>query len=143
MLHKTKIKVRANDRVFLIINYIFVILCLVSVLYPIIYIISASFSSPQAVLSGRVWLFPVEPTLLGYQTVFKDSRIVTGYLNSLLYAFFGTLLNVVLTLLAAYPLSRKCFYGGKALTVLFTFTMLFSGGMIPLYITVVDFKNDD
>ena len=93
-------------------------------------------SSPQAVISGKVWLFPVEPSLAGYRAVLNFPSIWVGYGNSLFYASFGTLVNVALTILAAYPLSRKDFFGRNFFMMLFTFTMLFNGGLIPLYITV-------
>ncbi len=131
-----KIGMTRNDKIFTAINYIFASLCLVLVAYPILYIVSASFSSPQAVMSGRVWLLPVEPGLQGYEAVFKDSRILTGYANSIFYAIFGTFINVSLTIMAGYPLSRKNFYGRSVIMILFTFTMLFSGGLIPTYLVV-------
>lgn len=125
-----------RDMIFIVINYIFLSLCALLVLYPLIYIVSASFSSSRAVISGRVWLLPVEPSLLGYITILKDPAITTGYANSVIYTVLGTCVNVSLTLLAAYPLSRKGFYGRNLFMGLFVFTMLFSGGLIPTYILV-------
>ncbi|WP_274365907.1 carbohydrate ABC transporter permease [Paenibacillus thermotolerans] len=116
--------------------YVFLILSLIVVAYPLIYIVSSSFSSSSAVISGKVWLFPVEPTLRGYEAVFQNPQIVKGYGNSLFYTVFGTLLNVIMTITAAYPLSRKDFHGRNLITALFVFTMLFSGGLIPYYLTV-------
>lgn len=111
--------------------------CLV-VLYPLIYIISASFSDPYAVAGGKVWLFPVDFSLAGYEFIFQYKYIWSGYANTVFYAFFGTLIAVTLTVLAAYPLSRRDLPGRNWLMFLFTFTMLFSGGMIPTYLLVVD-----
>jgi len=102
----------------------------------LVYIISSSFSSPLAVSSGRVWLWPVDFSLRGYQVTLGNPQIITGYANSLFYAFFGTLISVTLTVLLAYPLSRKTFYGRNILMVFLVFTMLFSGGLIPTYLVV-------
>ncbi|MDD9268212.1 carbohydrate ABC transporter permease [Paenibacillus sp. GCM10023248] len=132
----TRIMESRVDRIYLFFVYSFLIICLVIVAYPLIYIVSSSFSSSSAVISGKVWLLPVEPTLRGYQAVFQNPQILTGYGNSLFYLIFGTLLSVTLTITAAYPLSRKNFYGRHVITALFVFTMLFSGGLIPYYLTV-------
>ncbi|CAN7432492.1 carbohydrate ABC transporter permease [Paenibacillus sp. LjRoot56] len=132
----TRILENSVDRMYLFFVYLFLIICLIIVAYPLIYIVSSSFSSSSAVISGKVWLFPVEPTLRGYKAVFQNPQILTGYGNSLFYLFFGTLLSVMLTITAAYPLSRKNFYGRNVITALFIFTMLFNGGLIPYYLTV-------
>ncbi|BFT72032.1 MULTISPECIES: carbohydrate ABC transporter permease [Paenibacillus] len=132
----TRIVESSIDRVYLFFVYLFLIICLVIVAYPLIYIVSSSFSSSSAVISGKVWLLPVEPTLRGYQAVFQNPQILKGYGNSLFYLVVGTLISVSLTITAAYPLSRKNFYGRNVITALFVFTMLFSGGLIPYYLTV-------
>jgi multiple sugar transport system permease protein/putative aldouronate transport system permease protein len=108
------------------------------VLYPIVFIISASFSSPFAISSGQVLLLPVEPGLQGYAAVFKDARIPMGYRNTVFYTVCGTVINVFMTLICAYPLARKKLPYRGALTFFFTFTMLFSGGMIPNYLLLRD-----
>lgn len=117
-------------------NYILLTLLLVIVLYPIIYIISCSFSSGSALMAGRVRLFPVEFTLDSYKAVFKYGSIWSGYKNSILYTVVGTLISIVFTLFAAYPLSRDDFRGKKLFTGLFLFTMMFSGGLIPTYLLI-------
>ncbi|GGA00498.1 sugar ABC transporter permease [Paenibacillus marchantiophytorum] len=132
----TRILENSVDRLYLFFVYLFLLICLIIVAYPLIYIVSSSFSSSSAVISGKVWLLPVEPTLRGYKAVFQNPQILTGYGNSLFYLFFGTLLSVALTITAAYPLSRKNFYGRNVITALFIFTMLFNGGLIPYYLTV-------
>lgn len=104
------------------------------VLYPVVYVVSASFSSPKAILEGRVWLWPVEVGLDGYKAVFNYSKVFIGYANTIFYTVVGTLINVAMTMICAYPLSRKQLPGRGAIMKLFTFTMLFSGGMIPNYI---------
>jgi putative aldouronate transport system permease protein len=130
------IKESRPDRIFNICNYLVLTVFLLSVLYPLVYIVSASFSNPTAVVAGRVWLWPVEPTLDGYRAIFRYNTIVRGYLNSIFYLVVGTLVNVTMTILAAYPLSRRDLYGRNGLMVLFVFTTLFSGGLIPNYLVV-------
>lgn len=125
-----------GDRVFSIINYVLLSLILVIVLYPLIYILSASFSDARAVTSGRVWLWPIDPTTAGYEAIFKNKFLLSGFGNSLFYTFFGTLINVVVTILAAYPLSRPNLPGRTIITFLFFFTTIFSGGLIPTYLIV-------
>ena len=126
----------SQDKVVYVVNYILLILLTVSVLYPLIYIVSCSFSSGDALMAGRVKLLPVEFTLLSYKTVFEYESIWTGYLNSIIYTVVGTVISIVLTILAAYPLSRDDFRGGNILMKLFLFTMLFSGGLVPTYLLV-------
>jgi putative aldouronate transport system permease protein len=127
-----------GDRIFTIVNIIFLTLILIIVLYPLIYTLSASFSAPSAVISGKVTLLPVEPTLIGYKKILEYPTLIKGFLNSLFYTFVGSAFSVVLTLLAAYPLSRKDLPGRRILTAVFFFPMLFSGGLIPFYLVVRD-----
>lgn len=125
-----------QDRLFLMANDIFLFLILLVVLYPLVYVVSASFSSPSAVVTGKVWLFPVEPSLAGYKAVFSNKSIMTGYANTLFYTIAGTLLNVVLTIAAAYPLARRDFKPRNVIMMIFAFTMFFGGGIIPTYILI-------
>jgi multiple sugar transport system permease protein/putative aldouronate transport system permease protein len=127
---------RGADRAFNVINYIVLALFLVSVAYPLIYVFSASFSDPRAVISGRMWLLPVDVTLDGYRAVFRNSRILTGFQNSLFYTVVGTFVSVILTILAAYPLSRHDLAGRNIIMFFFVFTLLFGGGLIPTYLVV-------
>jgi len=120
----------------MMINYAFLIFIFLVVFYPMFYVVIASFSDPVAVSSGKVWLWPVDPTFKAYVKIFEYSRIWSGYANSIFYATAGTIVNVSMTLLAAYPLSRKDLFGKNLLLFLFVFSMMFSGGLIPLYITV-------
>lgn len=106
------------------------------VLYPLIYILSASFSNSNAVMAGRVWLFPVEPTLAGYGAVFKNPKIPRSFLNTIYLTVFGTMINIALTVMLAYPLSRKTLFGRGAITGFITFTMLFSGGLVPSFLLI-------
>ena len=137
---KNAVQRSRDDKLFYSISYAFVILLTLIVLYPLIFIVSASFSSANAVSSGRVVLFPVEPSIMGYQRVFENERVWTGYANTILYTGLGTLINVFMTLICAYPLARKKLPHKGFFTFLFTFTMLFSGGMIPSYLVMRDLK---
>jgi ABC transporter, permease protein len=129
-----KVKQCWQDKVFYTICYTLTVLLTLVVLYPIIYIVSASFSSGSAITSGKVFLYPVDISLLGYKAVLKYKNVWIGYRNTLFYTCVGTLINVCLTLLCAYPLARKNLRGRGFFTMIFTFTMIFSGGMIPNYI---------
>ncbi|MBP1963102.1 carbohydrate ABC transporter permease [Paenibacillus aceris] len=133
-----KIKEPLADKILLTIVHVVLFLILVIVLYPLIYIVSSSISSPQAVVAGRVWLFPVELSLKGYTAVLNNPRIWSGYYNSLLYTGIGTLISVSLTIALAYPLSKRTFHGRKLLMYMIMITMIFSGGLIPYYLTVKD-----
>jgi putative aldouronate transport system permease protein len=128
------IRLSMGDRLFVFFNYLFLGLCFVVVAYPLIYIVSASVSDSNAVITGKVWLWPVGFDFRAYETVFESKVILTGYINSFLYTVAGTALNLVMTTLAAYPLARRDFYGKKVFTWYFLFTMFFSGGLIPFYI---------
>lgn len=127
-----------NDEVFYFVTNAILAVITLLVLFPLIFIVSASFSSPNAVSSGKVILFPVEFSLEGYEAVFKNNMIVSGYANSLFYTIAGTVINVGLTLIAAYPLSRKDLPGKNILMFIFSFTMIFNGGIIPNYILIRD-----
>jgi multiple sugar transport system permease protein/putative aldouronate transport system permease protein len=129
-----------EDRIYYTIVYVVSFLLLISVLYPMVFILSASFSSPLAVSTGQVTFLPVEPGLQGYRAVFKDTRIPMGYRNTIFYTVFGTLINVSMTLICAYPLARKHLPHRGTITFFFTFTMLFSGGMIPNYLLLRDLR---
>ncbi|MCI8622251.1 MAG: carbohydrate ABC transporter permease [Provencibacterium sp.] len=127
-----------GDRVFTVANYLFLFAILVIVAYPILYVTSASFSSPYAVSSGKMWIFPVDFNLRGYTAVFKNRQILRSFLNSVMITAAGTGLNIVLTIMAAYPLSRKTFYGRGVFTGIMAFTMFFSGGMVPTFLLIRD-----
>ena len=132
------IKLSRRDRIFYTINYSLATLFFLAVLYPLIYVISASLSNADAVITGRVWLLPVEPTLEGYRAVFKHSSVLRGYANSLFYMTAGTAASVTATIFAAYPLSRKEFPFRNGFMFLFAFTLFFNGGLIPTFLLVRD-----
>ena len=131
-----KIKNPMEDRILYFVVYTVIILFLLVILYPIIFIISASFSEGSEVQLGRVYLWPVKPTLEGYRAVFSHRNSMTGYRNTILYSLGGTLINVVVTVLCAYPLSRRDMPIRGFFVFLFVFTMFFGGGLIPTYLLV-------
>ena len=113
------------------------IVILFIVLYPLWLILIASVSDPDAVLQGKVLFWPVDFSWMGYEAVFQYSELWTSYLNSVFYTVAGSALSVLVTLAAAYALSRK-FAGKKIVSFLITFTMFFSGGLIPIFLNVRD-----
>jgi len=133
--------IRYKDRTFQdrIFDFIIVFLAwsaIVVVGYPLIYIVSCSMSDPMAIYTGRVWLWPVEPTFRAYSAIVRDIRILRGFGNSLVLVAVGTVMTVFVTLLGAYPLYRREFVGKKLVMVLLTITMFFGGGMIPTYVVI-------
>jgi multiple sugar transport system permease protein/putative aldouronate transport system permease protein len=134
----TAIQDSRGDRIFSFFNYVFLTLVLIAVLYPLVYVLSASFSEPAAVTAGEVILWPVRPSLIGYEKIFQHPTIMQGFANSVFYAVVGSFVNVFMTILAAYPLSRSDMPGRRILGVIFFFPMLFSGGLIPFFLVVRD-----
>lgn len=137
---KAKIKqyTRPTDHLFMTIVYAFCAIALIAILIPLIFVVAASFSSPDALLSAKVFLWPVDFTLRGYKMVFDHDLLPLSFWNSIVYTVVGTVINLVLTVLAAYPLSRKDLAVRNPIMMLFAFTMLFNGGMIPTYLLVRD-----
>ena len=136
--HKSKkIRLTVPDRIYMGCIYTFLGLFTLAVLYPLIYVISASFSSPTALIRGKVVLLPVDPGLQGYQAIFATSQVWTGYGNSIIYTAVYAVLSVMLTMMVGYPLTRKEFPAKKLVTVLYTITMFIGGGMIPAYLLIL------
>ena len=133
---RSKKIISRSDMIFYIITGIIITLFFIVVLYPILFVLAASFSSGDAVSAGKVFLWPVEFSLDGYKTVFNDRDVLVGFRNSLIYMIVGTAINVALTMCAAYALTRVELPGINKIMFLFTFTMFFGGGMIPNYILV-------
>ena len=125
-----------GDRIFNIVNYVLLALVMLVVAYPLYYVLVASFSDPYEVYAGRTFLIPQGFTLAGYERIFKDDAIVTGYINNLYYTVVGTIISVILTLLAAYPLSKKTLPGRRGIMTFMILTMYFNGGLIPTYLVV-------
>lgn len=137
---KSHIRYSRSDTIFyLTINIVLGILGL-AILYPLIYIVSSSFSSGDALLAGKVILWPVDFSLEGYAAVFSNQNIGIGYKNTLFYTVVGTIVNVVMTMVCAYPLSRKDMPYRGFFMFLFTFTMFFNGGMVPTYMLISQLK---
>ena len=134
-----RIRRSQSDLVFNLFIYGFAILTLIIVLYPLYFVVIASFSSPYAVSAGKVWFYPVGFTLDGYRELLKHADIWIGYRNTIAYTLMGTLIGIAVNIPAAYALSRKDLAGRGFFTFLFVFTMFFSGGLIPTYLTVQDF----
>jgi putative aldouronate transport system permease protein len=134
-----KQKATGADLVFMVFLYALAGIILVIVLYPMWFIVIASFSDPIAVNTGRVVLLPAMFTLDGYKTLLETDYIMAAYGNTILYTLAGTLVALAVNLPAAYALSRKDFYGRKFFNLYFIFTMFFSGGLIPTYLTIQQF----
>lgn len=124
------------DKIFLVFVYFFLAIALLIVLYPLIYIVSASISNPHLVNSGEMWLLPKGVTFEGYRTLLGNSSIWRGYLNTIYYTVLGTSINLLVTLPCAYALSRDDFYGRRAFTNFMLVTMFLSGGLIPSYLLI-------
>ncbi len=125
-----------SNTVYTIVVYTIAILAALVWLYPLIFVVSASFSSPEALLNGEVVLFPKGFTLAAYKYIFQNENILVGYRNTIFYSVVGTIYNMLLTICAAYPLSRSDLKGKGFFTVMITFTMFFGGGMIPTYLNL-------
>ncbi|PJN56740.1 hypothetical protein PAEVO_34650 [Paenibacillus sp. GM2FR] len=125
-----------GDRMFNVINYTILILVTIIVMYPLVFVLSASFSDPQAVLRGEMLLWPKGVNLNSYVKIFQNKDIISGFTNTLVYTSLGTFINLTMTILAAYPLSRKDFVGRNAIMALLVFTMFFRGGLIPTYLLI-------
>lgn len=133
----TKIKESFGSRLFDIVDILIVCLLLACVLIPLIHIVAASFSNPSLFVGHKgILLWPEGFSLASYQAVFKNTFLWTGYANTLFIVIVGTVLNVLLSMVAAYCLSCKHVAAGPTIMKLLVFTMYFSGGMIPLYLVV-------
>lgn len=132
------VKESRSDKLFLLCNYIYLTVALVIVLYPLLYIISASISDPKYVASGEMWLLPKGITFEGYVRVFENTNIWIGYKNTIIYTVVGTIVNLIVTLPAAYALSRSDFVGRGFFMAMFMVTMFFGGGLVPSYLLVKD-----
>ena len=132
----SKIKASRGDRIFNAVVHVIIALIVLTVVYPLVYVLSCSFSSPSMVGSGKVWLLPKGLTLIGYERVFKDSMIVRGYANTIGYTIVGTLINLIVTMPCGYALSKKTLPGRGVFMAFFMFIMYFSGGMIPTFLLV-------
>lgn len=133
---KKKFQIRIGDKAFDVITYTIAILLALICLYPLYLVLISSFSDPYAVARGEVFILPKGFSLDAYKEAFENGDIVTGYLNSLFYLVAGTVMNMVLTIPAAYALSKPKLKGRNIMMMLLVFTMYFSGGLIPHYLLV-------
>ena len=131
-----RIKESTGEKVFYFVIILILVLVCIIVLYPLIHVVSVSFSSPYAVMANEVGILPKGLNTEGYRRVFANQDIWRSYKNTILYTVVGTCINVALTAAGAYPLSRQDFYGRKLWTVYFTITMFFGGGMVPTYLLI-------
>lgn len=126
----------SGDKVFDAVNMTLLGIVSIIVLYPLVFVLSASISDPAAVLGGDMWLLPKGITFEGYAKVFDNSDLLNSYGNTIFYTTLGTAINLVMTVMAAYPLSKRDFRGRNLLMAIMVFTMFFSGGLVPTYLLV-------
>lgn len=138
--HERRKPIGLDDKMINITATILATLILVITLYPLIFVVSASFSDPSEVVAGHVGLLPKNLTLDGYKLIFEDQAIWTGYRNTIFYTVVGTILNMLFTIPAAYSLSRRDLKGRNMIMMFFSFTMFFSGGLIPTYLAMKSFS---
>ena len=136
MEHGMKVKRSYSDKIFDVVNIIVMLILLIIFTWPLWFVVIASFSDPNEVWMGNVLLLPKKITLIAYEELLNYSSIWTGYKNTIFYTVVGPLVNLVMTVCAAYPLSRKDFVPRNFLMILFMITMYFSGGLIPTYLVV-------
>ncbi len=133
---QSNIKISAGERIFHGINYVFFVICAIITLFPLIYVISMSLSSSNAINSGKVFLFPVDVTLASYKNIIEDGQILIAFKNTVIITIVGVILNMCATILCAYPLSRRRLRGRGIISGVIVFTMMFGGGMIPSFLLV-------
>jgi ABC-type glycerol-3-phosphate transport system permease component len=135
-MSKHRIRLSPADALFYVLDYLLLIFCAVVVVIPLLNVIAQAFSAPESVLTGRVFIWPRDFTMETFMMILRNKFVVTGYINTLIYMSAGTVLNLFLTILCAYPLSRKEFTGRNVFMLICSFTMMFGGGMIPTYLVV-------
>ena len=127
-------RISTGDRIYLYSVYLFLLVFTGCILYPLLYVVSCSFSSPEALMQGRVFFLPVEPGLQGYTAVYNNNRVWRGYGNTILYTVTGTVVATAVTMIASFVLSRREFPLRKFMTAFFMVTMFIGGGTIPMYL---------
>lgn len=132
------IKESRSDVIFHVCNTILLLLCFIIVAVPLLNVLASSLSTPNAVVTGKVGIWPVGWNIDAYVQIFQSRMLLTGYANSILYTVVGTVINIVMTVMAAYPLAIKKFVGRGVFTGLFVFTMIFSAPLIPTYLNIRD-----
>lgn len=142
--NRNRIKPSVGEQVFDVVNIIFMLFMIVITLYPMLYVLFASFSSPRKLMMhyGPLW-HPLDFNLASYKAVFKNPNIWNGYRNTTFIVVVGVAINMALTMLGGYLLSRKNWMFQKIMSMAIVFTMYFSGGLIPFYLTVRDLRLDN
>lgn len=135
-----RIKDTLGDKIFTCLCYLLVILVAFACLYPLWLVLVYSISDPDAVSAGKVWIWPVGITWDAYKEVFSRDDLMKGYWNTITQTLFGTAVNMVMTIPAAYALSKSKLKGRGLFMGLIVFTMYFSGGLIPNFINLKDLK---
>ena len=134
-----KIHESKGDRVLGAVTSVILVLMLIIIGYPLIYVVSCSFSSSESLKAAQVLLWPVDFSLKGYEYVFQYDQVWIGYRNTLFIVIVGTTLNILFSLVAAYVLSRKDYMLKRFFNLLVVFSMYFSGGMIPFFLVVKNY----
>ncbi len=137
---ETKINDSRSDNVFNLINIVFTLLCIAVCIYPLYFIIVASFSDPSLVALGRVVLIPKGITFEGYEKILQNKELWIGYRNTIFYTALGTLLNLFLTLTAGFALSRREMPMRRLIMSIFTITMFINGGLVPTFLLMRNLK---
>lgn len=132
------IQLPLSDKIFRAVALVILAFIMAIIIYPIWFVLVASFTNPLEIYQNAFLFWPKEFNFESYKLVFKDQDFITGFVNSIFYTVVGTTLNVVMNICGAYPLSKRNFKGKSFFTIMFTFTMFFSGGMVPLYLTIQD-----
>ncbi|ALS30025.1 carbohydrate ABC transporter permease [Paenibacillus cisolokensis] len=131
-------KATMSDRTFELVNHVLLLLFIGMILFPLLFVLSASVSDPTLVNSGKVWIWPRGITFEGYKRIFQNNEIWLGYLNTIVYTVIGTVLHLIVLLPCAYALSRRELAGKKLILWYFLLTMMIGGGLIPTYLVVRD-----
>ena len=130
------IQLPLSDKIFRAVALVILAFIMAIIIYPIWFVLVASFTNPLEIYQNAFLFWPKEFNFESYKLVFKDQDFITGFVNSIFYTVVGTTLNVVMNICGAYPLSKRNFKGKSFFTIMFTFTMFFSGGLIPTYLVV-------
>lgn len=141
---KNKIKRSPGENIFNVINVSLIVLMMVIMIYPMWHVLCSSFSNPRALASHTgVLLKPEGFSVMAYKLMMKNPMILRGYLNTFIILVFGLAINMIMTCLAAYILSRRNLMLKKPLTIIIIFTMYFSGGLIPTYLNIMELGLED
>lgn len=130
------IQLPVSDKIFRAVALVILALIMITIIYPVWFVLVASFTDPLEIYQSAFLFWPQDFNFESYKLVFRDQDFITGFINSIFYTVVGTAINVVMNICGAYPLSKRNFKGKSFFTIMFTFTMFFSGGLIPTYLVV-------